>query len=81
MFKTFRIIFQDYRRQIFLTEKIFYEKLGIIQRAEMLAIKMGFKEKTNLYLRLRRLLSPKLMGKLFKVILAYKFDNNKYSGF
>ena len=64
-----------------ISQREFLEKLGIIQRAEMLAKKMGFKEKTNLYLRLRRLLSPKLMGKLFKVILAYKFDNNKYSGF
>ena len=61
-----------------ISQREFLEKLGIIQRAEMLAKKMGFKEKTNLYLRLRRLLSPKLMGNLFKVILAYKFDNNKY---
>ena len=36
MFKTFKIIFQDYRRQIFLTEKIFYEKLGIIQTISLI---------------------------------------------
>ena len=34
---------------------------------------MNFREQTNLYLRLKRLLNPKLMGDLFKVILAYNF--------
>ena len=42
---------------------------------------MKFSEKTNLYLKLRRLLSPKLMGNLFKVILAYKFKRNDFYGF
>ena len=34
---------------------------------------MKFREQSNLYLRLKRLLSPQYMGDLFKVILAYKF--------
>ena len=34
---------------------------------------MNFKEKSSLYLRLQRLLNPRLMGNLFKVIEAYKF--------
>ena len=42
---------------------------------------MSFKDQTNLYLRLKRLLSPKLMGKLFKVIFAYKSKNNNFLGF
>ena len=42
---------------------------------------MKFSDQTNLYLRLKRLLSPKSMGDLFKVILAYKFKKNNYLGF
>ena len=38
--------------------------MGIMQRAEIIARKMQFREKTNLYLRLKRLLSPKLMGRI-----------------
>ena len=53
----------------------------IIERAEMLSSKMKFKEQTNLYLRLKRLISPKLMGELFKVILAFKSEKDKYLGF
>ncbi len=55
-----------------ITQKEFLEKMGIMKRAEMLSKKMTFREKTNLYLRLKRLLSPKMMGNLFKVSLAYK---------
>ena len=55
-----------------VTQKEFLEKMGIIERAESISKKMTFKEKTNLYFRLRRLLSPKMMGSLFKVSLAYK---------
>ena len=64
-----------------LTQKKFLENLGIQHRAEILAKKMKFTEQSNLYLRLKRLLSPSLMGKLFKVILAYKSNNKKYAGF
>ena len=42
---------------------------------------MKFTEKTDLYLRIQRLLSPRYMGELFKVILAYKFDNDNFAGF
>ena len=42
---------------------------------------MKFSDQTNLYLRLKRLLSPKSMGDLFKVILAYKFKINNHLGF
>ena len=52
-----------------------------MERSEIISKKMRFTEKMNLYLRLKRLLSPKLMGKLFKVILAYKFKNDNYYGF
>ena len=42
---------------------------------------MKFTEQTDLYLRLQRLLSPKYMGNLFKVILAYNFKDNNFTGF
>ena len=41
---------------------------------------MKFKDQTNMYLRLKRLLSPNLMGELFKVTLAYKSKSNKFFG-
>ncbi len=64
-----------------MTQKNFLENIGIIKRAEIISKHMKFSEKSNLFLRLKRLLSPKLMGSLFKVILAYKFNNNEYQGF
>ena len=64
-----------------VTQEKFLKNMGIIERAEMLSSKMKFKEQTNLYLRLKRLISPKLMGELFKVILAFKSEKDKYLGF
>ena len=64
-----------------VTQQKFLENNGILQRAEILGEKMKFREQSNLYLRLKRLLDPKLMGNLFKVSLAYNFKNNNFSGF
>ncbi|MEC7136894.1 MAG: SAM-dependent methyltransferase, partial [Pseudomonadota bacterium] len=64
-----------------ITQKQFLETLGIIERADILAKKMKFKEQSNLYLRLKRLLNPNLMGHLFKVILAYNFNKDNFIGF
>ena len=64
-----------------ITQKEFLENMGIIERAEIVAKKMNFREQTDLYLRIKRLLSPGSMGNLFKVILAYKFNNNNFAGF
>ena len=64
-----------------VSQKFFLEKMGIINRAELLSKKMSFKEQTNLYLRLKRLLDKKFMGELFKVIFAYKFKQNNFLGF
>ena len=55
--------------------------MGITKRAEILARKMRFNQQSDLYFRIQRLLSPKYMGELFKVILAYKFNNNNFAGF
>jgi NADH dehydrogenase [ubiquinone] 1 alpha subcomplex assembly factor 7 len=64
-----------------VTQQNFLKNMGIMQRAEIISKKMKFSEQTNMYLRLKRLLSPKLMGKLFKVSLAYNAPSNKFFGF
>ena len=64
-----------------VTQKFFLEKMGIIERANNLSQKMTFKEQSNLYLRLKRLLDIKLMGNLFKVIFTYKFKKDNFLGF
>ena len=64
-----------------ISQKEFLENMGIIERAKILAKKMKFSQQSDLYLRIKRLLSPQAMGSLFKVILAYKFNRNKFAGF
>ena len=50
----------------------FLKKIGILERANILSKKMTFKEKANMFYRLKRLIDPKEMGNLFKVIFAHK---------
>ena len=64
-----------------ITQKQFLEDMGIHERSDIIAKKLKFREQTDLYLRLKRLLSPNLMGNLFKVILAYNCKNNNFEGF
>ena len=42
---------------------------------------MTFRDKSDLYLRMQRLLDPKYMGNLFKVIFAYKSKKKFLLGF
>ena len=64
-----------------LPQQRFLKNMGLIERAEAISKKMKFRDQSNMYLRLKRLLSPKLMGELFKVVLAYKSKSNKFFGF
>ena len=64
-----------------VSQKFFLEKMGIVERANNMSRNMSFKEKSNLYLRLKRLLDEKLMGNLFKVIFTYKSKKDNYLGF
>ncbi len=64
-----------------ITQKQFLEKMGILERAQIISNKMKFRQQSDLYLRLKRLLGSKYMGDLFKVIMAYKFNNNNFAGF
>ena len=64
-----------------VSQSFFLKKVGILNRAEILSNKMSFKSKSDLYLRLQRLLDPKYMGNLFKVIFAYKSKKKFLLGF
>jgi len=54
------------------TQSEFLKKIGILERANILSKKMTFKEKANMFYRLKRLLDYKEMGTLFKVLFAQK---------
>ena len=64
-----------------ISQKDFLKAMGIIERTKIIAKNMKFTEQSDLYLRIQRLLSPRYMGDLFKVILAYNFDKNNFAGF
>ena len=59
----------------------FLKKMGILERANILSKKMTFKKKANMFYRLKRLLDPRDMGNLFKVIFAQKKNKNFSLGF
>ena len=59
----------------------FLKKLGILERANILSKKMTFKEKANMFYRLKRLLDPKEMGNIFKVLFAQTKDKKFSLGF
>jgi len=64
-----------------VTQEFFLKKMGIMNRAEIASKKMNFKEKSDLYFRLQRLINPKQMGELFKVISAFKLKKKFSLGF
>ncbi len=63
------------------TQKIFLTKLGIFQRAEILAKKLDFSKKVDIYYRLKRLIHENFMGEIFKVMLLTKKNNKFKIGF
>ena len=58
------------------TQNEFLQKLGILERANILSKKMTFKAKANMFYRLKKLLDYKEMGILFKVLFAKKKVKN-----
>ena len=64
-----------------INQNEFLKKMGILERANILSKKMTFKEKANMFYRLRRLLDSREMGDLFKVIFAQKKGGNFSLGF
>ena len=63
------------------TQNEFLKKIGILERANILSKKMTFKEKTNMFYRLKRLLDYREMGNLFKVLFAQKKGGKFSLGF
>jgi len=61
-----------------ITQNEFLKKIGILERANILSKKMTFKEKANMFYRLKRLLDCREMGFLFKVLFAQK-KNRRFS--
>ena len=74
--KNFKLIDINYTNQ-----KKFLTKIGIKQRAEIISKNKTFKEKANIYYRLKRLIDKREMGNLFKVMLIKKLNNNFQVGF
>ena len=64
-----------------VTQNFFLKKMGILERAEILSKNMNFKEKSDIYIRIKRLVHSKYMGELFKVIFAFKLKKKKITGF
>ena len=64
-----------------VTQSFFLKKMGILERAEILSKNMNFKKKSDIYMRIKRLLHPEFMGELFKVIFAFKLKKRKIIGF
>ena len=82
-FKLFRKILKKNNLNVkkVTTQNEFLKKIGILERANILSEKMTFKAKANMFYRLKRLLNPKEMGNLFKVIFAQKKDGKFSLGF
>ena len=64
-----------------VTQRFFLERMGIVERAQILEKKMTNKQGKYMTDTLARLLEEKQMGSLFKVIFGYKNKNNDFFGF
>ena len=64
-----------------VSQNFFLKRLGILERAEILSKHLSFKEKSEIYYRIERLLSEKKMGGLFKVLFATSNKTNFNLGF
>jgi len=82
----FKLFYEILKKNNLKVEKIinqneFLEKMGILERANIVSKKMTFKEKADMFYRLKRLLHSKEMGSLFKVIFAQMRNRNFSLGF
>tara|TARA_Y100000590_G_scaffold118295_1_gene135328 strand:+ start:3510 stop:4571 length:1062 start_codon:yes stop_codon:yes gene_type:complete len=53
-----------------ISQSKFLQRMGIIERVKIASNKMTYEDRSNLYMRLKRLIDPQMMGKNFKVIFA-----------
>ena len=73
-FKLFQKILIKYNLDVkkITNQRDFLKKIGILERANILSKKMTFKEKANMFYRLKKLLDHRHMGTHFKVLFAQK---------
>jgi len=64
-----------------ISQNQFLQKLGIIQRANILSRKVNFKAKAEIFYRLKKLLHGNEMGNIFKVLFAKKKGTTFSLGF
>tara|TARA_B100000029_G_C17456237_1_gene916815 strand:+ start:169 stop:1230 length:1062 start_codon:yes stop_codon:yes gene_type:complete len=64
-----------------VSQNEFLQKMGIVERAEVLSKKISFKAKADMFFRLKRLLHYNEMGSLFKVLFSMKKGTKFYLGF
>jgi len=62
-------------------QKRFLQKLGILERAEIISKNLSFSQKANIYFRVKRLIDENSMGKLFKVMLITEKNIQFKTGF
>jgi len=82
-FKLFKEVLKKNKLEVkkIVPQSEFLQKLGIIERANMLSKKLSFKAKADMFYRLKKLLHQKEMGYLFKVIFAQKKGKKFSLGF
>ena len=82
-FKLFQTILKknNLNVQKITTQNEFLKKIGILERANILSKKMTFRQKANMFYRLKRLLDYKEMGSLFKVLFAQRKGKKFSLGF
>ena len=82
-YKLFKEILKNKNLEVekVVTQNQFLKKIGIIDRANILSKKMTFKEKADLFYRLKKLLDYQEMGKIFKVLFVRKKLINFSLGF
>jgi len=82
-FKLFQEILIKYNLNVkkITNQSDFLKKIGILERANILSEKMTFKEKANMFYRLKKLIDHRDMGTHFKVLFAQKKNKNFSLGF
>ena len=60
------------KSEAIVTQGEFLKRMGIIERANILSSNKNFKEKSEIFYRLKRLIHPNEMGNLFKVFFFKK---------
>jgi NADH dehydrogenase [ubiquinone] 1 alpha subcomplex assembly factor 7 len=63
------------------SQRDFLIKMGIVERAELLAKNLPFRKKVDIFYRLKRLIDKNKMGDLFKVMLIVKKNSKFRLGF